>query len=204
MSIDGKIATKTGDSQLSSRQDRKRFHKLRSKVDAIVVGIKTVQVDDPLLTVRYVKGKNPTRIVLDSFGRISSNSRIVKTSDKVPTIIVVSQKAQKKNLAKLARHPLKIIIAGQNKVELKKFLHTLQKEKIKSILLEGGGTLNWEFLRQRLVDEIIITVAPFIVGGKDAVTLVDGDGFSKVVDALKLKLHKLDRKNNEVVLHYYN
>ncbi|HXW02108.1 MAG TPA: 2,5-diamino-6-(ribosylamino)-4(3H)-pyrimidinone 5'-phosphate reductase [Candidatus Nitrosotenuis sp.] len=202
MSIDGKIATKTGDSGLSSRQDKIRVHRLRAKADAIIVGIRTVSVDNPLLTVRYARGKNPTRIVLDSFGRILPSSRIIKTANKVPTIIAVSKKATKKNLAKLARYPVKILIAGQNKVELKKLLNTLHKQKIKTVLLEGGGTLNWEFIRQGLVDELVVTVTPYIVGGKDAITLVEGNGFSKILHSPKLRLYKIARQNNEIVLHY--
>ncbi len=204
ISIDGKIATKTGDSELSSKQDKIRVHRLRAKVDAIIVGIRTVSVDDPLLTVRHTKGKNPTRIVLDSFGKILPSTRIIKTANKVPTIIAVSKKTPKKNLARLASYPVKILITGQNKVELRKLLNTLQKEKIKTVLLEGGGTLNWEFIRQGLVDEIIITVTPYIVGGKDAITLVEGKGFSKILHSPKLKLHKVARQNNEIVLHYYS
>lgn len=202
MSIDGKIATKTGDSELSSRQDKIRVHRLRAKADAIIVGIRTVSVDDPLLTVRYTRGKNPTRIILDSFGTILPSSRIIKTANKVPTIIAVSKKAPKKNLTKLARYPVKIIIAGQNKVELKKLLSTLHKQKIKTVLLEGGGTLNWEFIRQGLVDELVVTMTPYIVGGQDSITLVEGKGFSKILNSPKLRLHKIARQNNEVVLHY--
>jgi 2,5-diamino-6-(ribosylamino)-4(3H)-pyrimidinone 5'-phosphate reductase len=202
MSIDGKIATKTGDSGLSSRQDKIRVHRLRAKADAILVGIRTVSVDDPLLTVRYTKGKNPARIVLDSFGTILPSSKIIKTANKVPTIIAVSKNASKKNLAKLARYPIKILTAGQNKVELKKLLSTLHKQKIKTVLLEGGGTLNWEFIKQGLVDELIVTVTPHIIGGKDAITLVEGKGFSKILYSPKLRLHKIARQNNEVVLHY--
>jgi 2,5-diamino-6-(ribosylamino)-4(3H)-pyrimidinone 5'-phosphate reductase len=202
MSIDGKIATKTGDSGLSSGQDKIRVHRMRAKADAIIVGIRTVSVDDPLLTVRYVRGKNPTRIVLDSFGTILPSSKIIKTANKVPTIIAVSKKAPKKNLAKLARYPVKILIAGQNKVELKKLLNSLHKQKIKTILLEGGGTLNWEFIRRGLVDELVVAVTPYIVGGKDAITLVEGNGFSKISHSPKLRLYKIARQNNEIVLHY--
>jgi 2,5-diamino-6-(ribosylamino)-4(3H)-pyrimidinone 5'-phosphate reductase len=204
MSLDGKIATKSRESELSSKQDKIRVHRLRTKVDAIIVGIKTVEADDPLLTVRYAKGKNPTRIVLDSFGSILPRTKIIKTANKVPTIIAVSKKAPKKNLARLAKYPVKILVVGQNKVDLKKLFKALQKEKIKTILLEGGGTLNWEFVRQGLIDELVVTVTPYVVGGKDAITLVDGAGFSTIADSLKLKLHKMNKQKNEIILHYYN
>lgn len=203
VSLDGKIATKNKDSALSSRQDKIRFHKLRAKVDAILVGINTIKIDDPLLTVRYTKGKNPIRVILDSSGRISTRSKIIKTCHVIPTIIVVSKKAPKKNLARLGKYPLKVIISGQNKIDTKKLLQILQKQDIKSILLEGGGTLNWEFIRKGLVDELIVTITPRIVGGKDATTLVEGDGFSKIANSPKLKLHDIIRQKNEIVLHYY-
>jgi 2,5-diamino-6-(ribosylamino)-4(3H)-pyrimidinone 5'-phosphate reductase len=203
VSLDGKIATKNKDSALSSEQDKIRFHKLRAKVDAILVGINTVKIDDPLLTVRHTKGKNPIRIILDSSGKISPKSKIIKTCHTIPTIIVVSNKAPKKNLTRLGKYPLQVIIAGQHKIDTKKLLRILQKQNIKSVLLEGGGTLNWEFIHKGLVDELIVTITPYVIGGKDATTLIEGDGFSKITNSPKLKLHGVIRQKNEIVLHYY-
>ena len=202
MSLDGKIATKTGESAFSSKKDKIRFHKLRSRVDAIIVGKNTVMRDDPLLTVRYAKGKSPTRIIMDSKGTISSNSRIIKTAQKVPTIVVVSNRASKKNLTRLSRFPIRIIKMREDRISPTKLLKELRKEKIQTILLEGGGTLNWEFIKENLVDEMIITVAPFVVGGEEAITLVDGSGFSKLSESCKLRLRKITRQKNEVVLYY--
>jgi 2,5-diamino-6-(ribosylamino)-4(3H)-pyrimidinone 5'-phosphate reductase len=104
-SIDGKIATKAGFSHLSSKQDSIRLHKLRSKVDAILVGKNTVLRDNPMLTVRHIKGKTPIRIILDSKGSLSKNSKILQTSNKIPTIIAVSKIIPKSNLEKLQRFP---------------------------------------------------------------------------------------------------
>lgn len=202
ISVDGKIATKTGDSALSSLVDKKRLHKLRSSVDAILVGKNTVLHDDPLLTVRYTDGKNPIRIVLDSLGQIPTDSQIIKTCHKIQTIIAVSEKIPKKNLNRLSKFPLDIVISGKNRVDIKKLLEILGKSKIKTILLEGGGATNWDFVNQGLVDRAIITVTPFLIGGKDAKTLVDGDGSSKISHSLRLKLKKIKRQNNEVVLYY--
>ncbi len=203
MSLDGKIATKTGDSKLSSKQDKVRIHKLRSKVDAILVGSNTVKRDDPSLTVRHTKGKNPLRIILDSKANIDQKSQIIKTCKKIPTIIAVSKKATKKNIDKLKKFPLEIIITGNKLVNIKNLLRILSKKKIKTLLVEGGGTVNWEFVKQGLVDEIIITITPYIIGGKNAITLVDGEGFSLIQKATKLKLKKNWRVGNEIVLHYY-
>ena len=98
ITLDGKLATRTGDSKLSSKKDKIRVHKLRSKVDAILIGKKTVEIDDPLLSVRGIKKKNPIRVILDSSGTISTNSRILRTCSKIPTIIAVSKNAGNKNL----------------------------------------------------------------------------------------------------------
>jgi len=204
VSIDGKIATRTGDSRLSSKRDKIRVHKLRSKVDAILVGINTVLLDDPILTVRYAKGKNPVRVVLDSRGTISSKSRILKTCSKIPTIIAVSKTATRKNIKRLNKHPIEILITGDKKINVKKLLKFLLRKKIKRILLEGGGTVNWEFVNQGLIDEIIITVTPFLVGGKDSISLVEGQGFDKISKSKKFKLRKTIRMGNELVLHYTN
>ena len=202
ITLDGKIASKTGDSKLSSKQDKVRIHKLRSKVDAILVGSNTVKRDNPLLTVRYVKGKNPVRIILDSKGNISSKSKIVRTSKKIPTILAVSKKATKKKIMTLNKHSIEVIVAGEADINIKNLLKKLSKKKIKSILVEGGGNVNWTFIKEGLVDEIIITVSPYLLGGINAISLVEGEGFSKIQQSSKLKLKKINRLGNEVVLHY--
>jgi len=202
ISIDGKIATFSGDSRLSSKKDLIRLHKLRSQVDAILVGKNTINKDNPLLTVRYSKGRNPVRIILDSCGTISDKSKILQTCNKVKTIIVVSKKITKKNLQKLKKFPLEIIMIGDNQVNIKSLMKNLGKRKIKTVLLEGGGTINWEFIKNNLVDEFYITVTPFILGGKDAITLVQGDGFDKITKSPKLKLDRIKRLENDLVLHY--
>ena len=202
MSIDGKIATKTGDSELSSKQDKVRIHKLRSKVDAILVGSNTVKRDDPLLTVRYVKGKNPLRIVLDSNATIYHKSQIIRTCKKIPTIIAVSKKASRQNISKLKKHPLEIMVLGENRVNIKNLLRSLLKKKIKTLLVEGGGTVNWEFIKLGLVDELIVTITPYLVGGQNAITMVEGTGFSHIHKSIKLKLKKICQLGNEIVLHY--
>ena len=201
-SVDGKIATKTGDSNLSSKQDKVRLHKLRSKVDAILIGKNTVLLDNPLLTVRYTKGKNPIRIILDSKGTISKKSKILQTSDKIPTIIAVSKKISKSNFDKLCKFPVEIITAGKNSVDIKLLLKKLSNKKINTILVEGGGTVNWEFIKHNLFDELIITLSPFLIGGNDAISFVQGKGFEKISNSPNLRLKSIKRLKNHVVLYY--
>jgi len=202
ISIDGKIATKTGDSKLSSKQDSIRLHKLRSKVDAILVGKNTVAVDDPLLTVRHTKGKNPIRIVLDSKGTLSDKSKILQTSDKIKTIIVVSKKITKSNNNRLSKFPVELIVTGESSVNIKSLLRKLSAKKIKTILVEGGGTINWEFIKQNIFDELIVTLSPFLIGGNNAISLVEGQGFDKISKSPNLRLKSVKRLKNHLVLHY--
>ena len=151
-----------------------------------------------------IKKKNPIRIILDSNATISTSSRILKTCSKIPTVIVVTKKAQKKNLQKLEKFPVQIVVCGNNTVSIKKLLVVLKKKGIKNILVEGGGTTNWAFVKENLVDEAIITITPYLVGGIAATTLVDGDGFSTITKSIRLKLKNVKKMKNEVVLHYQN
>ena len=202
ISVDGKISTRSNDSKLSSQDDIIRLHKLRSKVDAILIGKNTLLQDDPLLTVRHTKGKNPTRIILDSKGTISKNSKIIKTSDKIPTIIAVSKKITKVNLSKLKKLPVEIIISGENSVNLKLLMKKLSTKKIETILVEGGGTVNWEFIKNNIFDELIITLSPYLIGGNNATSLVEGKGFTKIVNSPNLKLKSVKRLKNHLVINY--
>ena len=202
ITLDGKLATRTGDSKLSTKIDKIRVYKLRSKVDAIIIGKNTAKIDDPLLSIHNIKGRNPIRIILDSNGTLDTNSRIIKTCSKIPTIIAVSKKASPKNLEKLKKFPITVLVCGNDKINIKNLLKILKQKKIKNVLLEGGGITNWTFVKENLVDDIIITVTPYLVGGGTATTLVDGTGFSKIVGSTRLKLKNVRKVKNEITLHY--
>lgn len=201
MSIDGKIATKTGKSKLSSRKDLTRVHKLRATVDAILVGKNTINTDDPLLTVRLTKGKNPIRVILDPKGTISKNSQVVKTARKIPTILVISENASQK-VDKFLEMGIEVIRCGNNKIDLKRLLQILKKKGVNRILVEGGGITNWHFFKEKLVDELMITVTPYILGGNNAIPFVGGIGFDRISPTNSLKLKGIRRMKNEVILHY--
>ena len=110
ITLDGKLATRTGDSKLSSKKDKIRVHKLRGQVDAILIGKNTAKIDDPLLSAHNIKKKNPIRIILDSNATIHTSSKILKTCSKISTIIVVTKKAQKENLQRLEKFPVQVIV----------------------------------------------------------------------------------------------
>jgi 2,5-diamino-6-(ribosylamino)-4(3H)-pyrimidinone 5'-phosphate reductase len=190
-----------------------RVHKLRASIDAIVVGISTILADDPRLTVRLVKGKNPARVIVDSRGRIPIDSQIMLTASKIKTIVAVTDQAPEEKIRKLEGMGAQVVIISEGKkgrsaavphgVNLKELFRRLEKMGLKRILVEGGGELNWSILRLGLVDELVVTVAPKIAGGRLATTLVEGDGFDEIVQGIKLQLKQVEqKKTGELVLHY--
>lgn len=218
MTLDGKIASKTGDTKISCKEDIMRVHELRKKVDGIMVGIVTAIKDDPKLTAHKAKtpGKNPTRIVVDSRARIPLDANVFKGAAR--TIIAVSKKAVKDETRKLKEieKRAEVIICGQGEwkgdsdgdgdgeggVDLKCLLEELYDRGIKSILLEGGGTLNWSMLEHGLVDRVSVAITPRIVGGKRAVSLVGGKGFETIAKGVGLELKKHYELGTDLILEY--
>jgi 2,5-diamino-6-(ribosylamino)-4(3H)-pyrimidinone 5'-phosphate reductase len=200
MTLDGKISSRTGDSRISSREDLKTLHRLRSRNDAIMIGIGTLIQDDPRLTVRLVKGRNPIRVIVDRSARTPANSRIFKKGPAV--IIAVTKNAPRQRVETLKRAGARILRAGNSQINLLTLLTRLYRLGIKRILLEGGGNLNWSMISNGLVDNITVTVAPMIIGGSHATTLVEGDGVSKVNQAINLILTEARKQSNEIVLTY--
>jgi 2,5-diamino-6-(ribosylamino)-4(3H)-pyrimidinone 5'-phosphate reductase len=205
MTVDGKIATAKGDSKISSDRDLGRVHKLRSSVDAIIVGISTVIADNPMLSARTSKNEleNPVRVIIDSTARIPLNSKLLKSACKIKTIVAVTKRAPKYKISKIENAGAIVIIAGTESVDLREVFLFLKRIGIKKILVEGGGELNWSFFSLRMVNQLIVTLAPIIVGGRKATTLVEGDGYTKISKAIKMKLIKILKHNSgEVVLFY--
>ncbi len=202
MTLDGKIATRTGSSEISGPEDLKRVHQIRKDSDAIMVGINTLLADDPRLTVHKISSNpsdNPLRVVVDSKARTPLNARILNRD--APTIIVVSNQAPLSKVEKL-RKTAEVIICGDNMVDLEQLLKKLKIKGINTLMLEGGSTLNFSMLKNNLIDEIRVCVAPMIVGGREAKTLVDGEGFDFMADAVKLELKKSFNLDNDLILEY--
>lgn len=183
-SLDGKIATATGESQwISCAESRNFVHKLRDLHDGIMAGVGTVLADNPSLTARIDGGKNPVPIIVDSLARTPPDFKIVHEG----TIFAVSERAPAERLAALKSRGVEVIVAGAEEVDLKMLMGELARREITSILLEGGGTLNFSMIRAGLVDKIYAFIAPKIIGGKNALTPVEGAGFANLEDAVQLE-----------------
>ena len=206
MTLDGKISSYNGNSCISSKKDLVRVHKLRSKVDAIVVGINTVIIDNPMLNIRFIRNSriSPTRIIIDSYGRIPLDSKILKSAANIKTIIVVTKQASRDTIEQIKKLGAYVIIIGSKLVNLKRLFKMLYDMGYRKILIEGGGELNWSCLHNGIVNELIITIAPKVVGGRNAITLVEGRGYSTISQGIKLKLTKIiqNKNNNEITLFY--
>jgi len=204
MTIDGKIATKLGDPELSDDEDWKQVHKLRSQVDGILVGKGTILKDDPKLHIKYFSHEGYYRIVIDSNLSIPITSKVVTYQpDRYPTIICTKESVSKKRENEFQAKNVKIIKAGTGqRVDIVKLMPLLHQIGIKAILLEGGGTLNWSFFRNGLIDEIRLTIAPWIIGGKSATSLIEGEGFEKMVEGPRFDLVNVSHRANYVMLKY--
>lgn len=203
MSLDGKVATYTGDSRMSSLTDLRRVHRLRASVDGIMVGMRTLIRDDPRLTVRFARGHKPRRIIVDSKAQTPLTSYVVRTAQEFPTIVAVTSRAPKNRIEILQRRGVKVLVCGKGPlVSVKILLQTLGKLGIRKILLEGGGTLNWSMLSSGLVNEVSVAITPRILGGEKAVTLVEGKGSALVADGVKLKLINTAKYGPDLVVRY--
>jgi len=204
MTIDGKIASKVGDPELSDEEDWKEVHKLRSQVDAIMVGKGTILKDDPKLHIKYYDHDGYYRIVADSKLSIPLNAKVIDFQPRLyPTIIITTKEAPPEKIKLFSDKKVKIIHAGtEGEVDILEALTGLNKLGINRILLEGGGTLNWSFIKEDLIDEMRLTLAPWMIGGKHATSLVEGAGFEKMSQAPRFTLIKLEDRNNYVLLHY--
>lgn len=200
--LDGRIASATGDSQwISSESSRRLAHRLRTLHDGVLVGVGTVLTDDPELTARLVKGKNPLRIVADSRLRIPLSARVLRDQDVAPTIIAATPRANAEKVRSLKEMGVEVLMVDEDEkgeVDLKDLLKNLAGRGISSILVEGGAGIITSLLHQQLVDKLIIFIAPKIMGqGIEAV----GDlGIRDVGHALRLSFVNTYRSGEDLVI----
>lgn len=202
MSADGKIALPNKKQiRLSSKEDIKRMYQLRNNCDAVLVGIGTVISDDPKLTVKnkYVKNaKNPIRIVIDSKCRIPLNSHVLDNTSK--TYIATTQKCNRK--FGLNIEILKCKKNQDGMIDLNDLLHQLKNLGINKLMVEGGSSVIWSFLKLGFFNDIFVYLAPFIIGGKVTPTMADGLGINDEKSKILLDIVNIKKLGEGLLIHY--
>ncbi len=190
MTLDGKIASHTGDSKWISNENSRRFvHQIRNRVMGIIVGINTVILDNPSLTTRLEgKSKDPDRIIIDTECRTPLDSKVVNNISKAKTYICVGEGACKERIRKLEdRGCIVLTLEKENgRVSISEVIKYFSEKGFDSLLLEGGGTLNFSFLEKKYVSKIMSFIAPKLIGGVDSKTPISGVGIKKMSDAVSI------------------
>ena len=206
MSLDGKIATKYGESKwISSEESRNEVQELRNYFKAIMVGVDTVITDNPRLTCRTIDGRNPIRIVVDSNLRIPRTSNILIDEFAYQTIIATTENSSKEYKDELRGYGIKIIEtkSKNGRVDLNELMDKLYELDIDGILLEGGSTLAYSAISEGIVDKVRFYIAPKIIGGKEAKTGVAGLGIEKLSEAFNLKGTSIRMCSSDIVIEGY-
>jgi diaminohydroxyphosphoribosylaminopyrimidine deaminase / 5-amino-6-(5-phosphoribosylamino)uracil reductase len=204
MSLDGKVATRTGDSQwISGQASRARSHRWRAESDAVAVGIGTAIRDDPRLTSR-VEGiaRQPRRVVFDSEARLPLASRLVRGVSEVPVTVICGRGGLDNEVGGLEAAGVDVIVAtGANEsARVESGLDELGSREIQSLLLEGGPHLAGAFLEAGEIDEVRIFVAPLLVGGREAKTTIEGIGVQEIASAARAVALEVDRIEDDVLV----
>ncbi|MDR4505140.1 MAG: bifunctional diaminohydroxyphosphoribosylaminopyrimidine deaminase/5-amino-6-(5-phosphoribosylamino)uracil reductase RibD [Candidatus Scalindua sp.] len=199
--LDGRIATKSGNSQwISSEPSRKYVHRLRRIHDSIMVGRKTITTDDPRLTVRHVKGKNPLRVIVDTRLRIPLKSFVLKDAAANQTIIATTQEASSRKVAAIEKLGAEVLIVKRDLhggVNLRCLLRELGKRDIISVMVEGGSELITSLLGADLVDKMIIPIAPKIIG--EGLEAIGNLSINTIKDAITFSSCRIMRKGGDIV-----
>lgn len=206
MTIDGKIATYTGNSKwITEVGARQRVHKLRATYDAVLTGVGTVLADDPEFTVRLgQEGKNPLRIIVDTMARTPPTAKVVATNPET-TLIAVSTVAPQDNIAALKHKGVEILEVSTDTtgINLTELFQIIGARNITSVLLEGGAAINASALSANLIDKVYWFIAPKIFGGHNALGPVGGQGISLVKDAINMENLSTEFIGNDILISGY-
>lgn len=197
MSADGKIALPSREGvRISNDEDLRRVHELRAACDAILVGVGTVLMDDPKLTVKkeHAKGPNPLRVILDSDGSSPVNAAVFDGA--APTLVATNTSCTK------TFRNAEVVRCGEDQVDIPKLLGILSERGVKRLLVEGGSTVNWSFLHAGLADELVVFVGSMIIGGPSTPTLVGGEGAHSLEKAIGLRLKHATPLGDGVLIEY--
>jgi diaminohydroxyphosphoribosylaminopyrimidine deaminase/5-amino-6-(5-phosphoribosylamino)uracil reductase len=204
MSLDGRIATRTGDSKwITSEASRRKVHRLRDQVSGIAVGIGTILADNPSLTTRLPRGRghDPVRIVMDSKLRTPTNANIFNPESPAEIIIATSKNPPAKRRIELEKKGAKIIpTTSETCVDLKELFSRLYRSGITSVLVEGGSGIAWAALQARVVDRCLFFYAPIMIGGSDAPPGIGGLGVDTLDEAPKLTDLRFSRLGPDILL----
>jgi len=208
MTLDGWTATGMGHSRWVTGEKSRRFvHRLRDRVDAIVVGVGTIIADDPLLTTRLNRGtgKDPVRIVLDTHLRIPSNARVLDHRSSADTIVVVGPDIETSALSRFEKKGVSTIACPvrQGRIDLTALMAILGDIPLTSLLVEGGAAVIGSFLREKLVDKFYLFMAPKILGGGDGIPMAAGPGASRMDQCMGLKHVKVRRLAEDLLIEGY-
>ncbi len=204
-SLDGKIATHTGGSKwITGESSRRRVHEIRSLCDGICVGVGTVRADDPLLTNRNGSGGQPIRLILDGNLEISPDCRLMRSIDVAPVIIATRQDAPPDALKTLTRAGAEVLTlpAGRGGVDLSALLKELGRQQWTYLLVEGGRNVHSEFLAQGMADELLVFIAPKIIGGPGSLGPVDWADIDGIDEAFSLPRPQVEQIDDDVLLRY--
>ena len=204
MSLDGKIATKTGQSRwISNERARILVHKLRAVSDVVMVGVGTVKADDPLLTARlFPPQRQQKRVVVDSRGRTPLTAGVVLTAHQTPTIIATTRYCPRERAEALRRAGCRLLRlrSKRKRVDLRALMQRLGKEEVTNILVEGGGRLAASLIENGLVDRIVCFIAPIIIGGSQTTTPVEGEGVERIEEALRGRIADLRTLEDNILI----
>ncbi len=200
-SLDGKIATYKGESKwITSEKSRRLAHRLRDRVDAVLVGVNTIISDDPSLL--PISKKNFARIVLDSSLRIPLKARIFQDRDKADTFVFTTSRSDKDKLLQLDKKGIKVVMMEEEdgKVSLVEVLKKLGELEIMNLLVEGGGEVIGSFFEKRSVDKIFLFLAPRIIGGRRALTWVEGKGVDFLEETPLIEINSVKKIGGDLLL----
>ena len=210
MSLDGKIATKTGDSKwITTDEARKYVHNLRHTMDAIMVGVNTIIIDNPYLTARGCGGKGgvgkaqPLRLIVDSRGKVSLGAHVFEPPGEVLLAVVEPFDSKKREEYMRAGAEVVELPGEEGLVNIEELLRELGRRNIVTILVEGGGKLLGSFFDHKLVDKVCAFIAPVIVGGKEATSAVGGNGVDKIAGSLRLSQVSIKRFEDDILVSGY-
>jgi diaminohydroxyphosphoribosylaminopyrimidine deaminase/5-amino-6-(5-phosphoribosylamino)uracil reductase len=208
-SLDGKIATRTGDSRwITGEAARLRAHEWRDAVDAVAVGAHTVLMDDPLLTTRLPgrEVRHPLRVVIDGHGRVPVSARCFDPALPGRTVVAATAAFPPEKRVALAERGVEVLLLPTDaggQVDLEALLAELGRREVTSLLVEGGGTLLGSFFRARLVDRVLAFLAPIVIGGREAPGPVGGEGVARLAEAPRLERVRIERVGEDILVSGY-